>query len=176
MKKVWNFIYKYRIVIALVFLLIIGVFGFITVKQYLYPDDKLTVYGNRLDGIDKVKITDEKNMNRKGSVAKYADSGPIKDCNLYSRWLGIKNRCYNVHFKQYKDYGGRGIKVCDEWLYNFKAFYDWSIENGYSPELQIDRINNDGNYEPNNCRWVTRKVNMNNTRRNRKYANTEVNN
>ena len=58
MKKVWNFIYKYRIVIALVFLLIIGVFGFITVKQYLYPDDKLTVYGNRLDGIDKVKITD----------------------------------------------------------------------------------------------------------------------
>ena len=122
------------------------------------------------------KITDEKNMNRKGSVAKYADLGPIKDCNLYSRWLGIKNRCYNVHFKQYKDYGGRGIKVCDEWLYNFKAFYDWSIENGYSQELQIDRINNDGNYEPNNCRWVTRKVNMNNTRRNRKYANTEVNN
>ena len=59
MKKVWNFIYKYRIVIALVFLLIIGVFGFITVKQYLYPDDKLTVYGNRLDGIDKVKISNE---------------------------------------------------------------------------------------------------------------------
>ena len=79
MKKVWNFIYKYRIVIALVFLLIIGVFGFITVKQYLYPDDKLTVYGNRLDGIDKVKITDEK----KNEIIKMIkEKAGIKDAKI----------------------------------------------------------------------------------------------
>ncbi len=84
----------------------------------------------------------------------------------------MKRRCYNQKFKQYKDYGGRGIRVCDEWLKSFKNFYDWAMANGFREDLQIDRIDNDGNYEPSNCRWVSAKENANN--RVRKHANTEV--
>jgi hypothetical protein len=75
----------------------------------------------------------------------------------------IKQRCNNSNHKQYKDWGGRGISYCKEWEL-FLNFYNWAMSNGYEEGLQIDRINNDGNYEPNNCRWVTSKVNMNNRR------------
>ena len=85
---------------------------------------------------------------------------------FYQVWNGIKQRCYNENNKQYKNYGERGIKVCDEWINNFEAFYDWSINNGYKEGLQIDRIDVNGNYEPNNCRWVDRYINNNNRRNN----------
>ena len=81
----------------------------------------------------------------------------------------MKDRYRNPNFKQYKDYGGRGIKVCDEWLDDFKAFYDWSMKNGYLSGLQIDRIDNDGNYNPKNCRWVERAINSSNRRVTNKY-------
>lgn len=115
---------------------------------------------------------DKKNLNRKGSVPKYDDIGKLSDSVLYNRWKGMKRRCYDKNFKQYKDYGGRGITVCEEWLYSFRNFYDWSMSHGFSEDLEIDRIDNDGNYEPENCRWVTHKINSNN--RKRKHANTEV--
>lgn len=83
---------------------------------------------------------------------------------LGRRWAAMKSRCHDPHSQQYKNYGARGIRVCEEWLYSFKAFYHWCIENGYDKELEIDRRNNDGNYEPSNCRFVTHQVNMNNTR------------
>lgn len=86
---------------------------------------------------------------------------------LYDSWVDLKQRCHNKHNKRYKHYGGRGIKVCDEWRNDFIAFYDWSINNGYQDDLTIDRIDVNGNYEPNNCRWVTRKQQMRNTTRNR---------
>lgn len=85
---------------------------------------------------------------------------------FYQVWNGIKQRCYNQNNKQYKNYGGRGIKVCDEWVNNFELFYDWALNNGYEDGLQIDRIDVNGNYEPSNCRWVDRYVNNNNRRNN----------
>lgn len=91
-----------------------------------------------------------------------------RDDRIYSIWHDIRRRCYNVKRKEYKRYGGRGIVMCDEWKDDFLAFYNWAIENGYNDCLTIDRINNDGNYEPSNCRWVTIKVQANNTSRNKK--------
>lgn len=81
---------------------------------------------------------------------------------LYQVWMGMKARCYNENACKYPRYGGRGIVICDEWLNDFMSFYNWSMENGYKEDLTIDRINNDGNYEPSNCRWVTLKQQSNN--------------
>lgn len=88
------------------------------------------------------------------------------DTKLYYVYKTMRNRCYNKQVNSYKNYGGRGIAVCDEWKDDFQAFYKWAMSHGYKEGLQIDRINNDGNYEPNNCRWVTRKRNCNNRRSN----------
>ena len=87
----------------------------------------------------------------------------------YNTWNNIKDRCYNPNCKYYQDYGGRGISMYGDWLNNFQAFYDYVSkllhfnEAGYS----LDRINNDGNYEPNNLRWATQKEQLRNTRVNR---------
>lgn len=76
---------------------------------------------------------------------------------LYHRWGDIKERCYNPKNQEYHNYGGRGITVCDEWKYDFKAFYDhvMPLLNAMQPGLTIDRENNEGNYEPGNIRWAT---------------------
>ena len=82
---------------------------------------------------------------------------------LYTIWRGIKKRCLNKNLKGFYRYGGRGISVCKEWEKDFISFYNWAIQNGYKDNLTIDRINNDGNYEPNNCRWVTMEEQSQNT-------------
>lgn len=85
---------------------------------------------------------------------------------LYSIWSAMKTRCYNTRAASYKNYGGRGISVCEEWKNNFSVFYEWSIQNGYKDDLSIDRIDVNGNYHPENCRWATSKQQSCNTRRN----------
>lgn len=86
---------------------------------------------------------------------------------IYNIYAGIKHRCFNKKSYAYHRYGGRGIKICEEWLNDFTSFYNWALENGYASNLTIDRINNDGNYEPNNCRWVTNQEQRYNTCRSR---------
>lgn len=86
------------------------------------------------------------------------------DNNLYKRWIGMKVRCYNENSVSYKNYGGRGIKVCKEWKNSFENFKKWSHENGFSEELSIDRINTNEDYRPKNCRWVKTDVQANNKR------------
>lgn len=85
---------------------------------------------------------------------------------LYRIWKNMKQRCYNPNHNHYKDYGGRNILICDEWKNDFVAFRDWSMENGYADNLSIDRIDNDGNYTPNNCRWVDKKTQQRNRKNN----------
>lgn len=91
---------------------------------------------------------------------------------LLSTFNAMKQRCYNPNHSNYKNYGARGIKICEEWLNNRQSFYEWSYNNGFNPNLgafecTIDRIDINGNYEPSNCRWVSMLQQQHNRRNNK---------
>jgi hypothetical protein len=90
-----------------------------------------------------------------------------KKTKLHSVWTAMRQRCNNPKNAPYSNYGGRGILVCPEWKNDYRNFYDWAMANGYKEGLSIDRINNNGNYEPDNCRWATWSEQSINKRTNR---------
>lgn len=100
------------------------------------------------------------------SFTKITTKHHLSNTRIYNIWKDMRKRCNNPNSSNYKNYGGRGITICDEWQNNFMSFYTWSMNNGYSDNLSIDRINVSGNYEPSNCRWVDRKTQNSNTRQN----------
>ncbi len=93
---------------------------------------------------------------------------------LWNIWCGIRDRCTRPNNHDFARYGGRGITICDEWKDDFQTFYDWAMSNGYSDDLTIDRIDVNGNYEPSNCRWATRKEQSRNRNNTIKFSLGEI--
>jgi hypothetical protein len=101
----------------------------------------------------------EGNSKSCGCHRKHGDSPRNGEKGPYKTWKSMLTRCYNPNAKSFSTYGGRGVQVCQEW-HEYAAFRDWMYANGWQPGLTIDRINNDGNYEPSNCQILTRSENI----------------
>ena len=90
----------------------------------------------------------------------------MKSQRLYGIWKGIKRRCLNANYHHFSNYGGRGIKLCDDWKKSYHSFESWALSHGYEDSLSIERIDTDKGYFPDNCTWETSEEQNNNTRRN----------
>lgn len=112
----------------------------------------------------------QKEMHENGDFHKKHN---LRDTRIYAIYTGMKSRCFNPNRPQYKDYGGRGITICKEWLdpeNGVMNFYNWAMANGYTDEKEINRINENGNYEPSNCEWIFRSEDISD-KRNTHYEN-----
>ena len=107
------------------------------------------------------------NIQNRGNIGQRSKTHGSTNTKLYKIWCGMKERCHNPNYEYYARYGGRGIKICEEWNNSFSAFQKWAYDNGYDPALSgrvqsIDRINTDGDYCPDNCKWSTQKEQVRN--------------
>jgi hypothetical protein len=116
-------------------------------NDHLTTSTNLRVGDCKSCGCYRIENSRNNNPNKKHSLRYHP---------LYRVWCGIRYRCSNPNEPGYKYYGAKGIKVCDEWLNDVNSFIKWGMENGYSKGLTIDRIDSKGNYEPDNCQWLTR--------------------
>lgn len=154
---------------------------YITLKEYAEKNN--LSYGTVRNAVAKgLFIPDKKenghwyvDENRKWYAKRSTKKGNSDSyTRLYNIWRCMKQRCYNKNNTSYYRYGGRGIKVCDEWVHDSKAFMEWAKSHGYTNTLELDRIDNDGDYTPSNCQWITHKENMNKAPRGITYRSDEA--